>query len=61
MDNGASSYRRFRETGDNSGLAEVIREYRDGLVFYLNSIVGDTYCRGTCRGHFCIAWHKKAT
>ena len=43
MDNGASSYRRFRETGDNSGLAEIIREYRDGLVFYLNSIVGDIH------------------
>ena len=40
MDNGASSYRRFRD-GDESGLTDIIREYRDGLIFYLNSIVGD--------------------
>ena len=39
MDNGASSYRRFRDEGDESGLAEIIREYRDGLIFYLDSIV----------------------
>ncbi len=39
MDNGASSYRRFRDEGDESGLAEIIREYRDGLIFYLNSFV----------------------
>lgn len=39
MDNGASSYRRFRDDGDESGLTEIIMEYRDGLIFYLNSIV----------------------
>ena len=38
MDNGASSYRRFLE-GDNEGLAEIIREYSDGLIFYINSYV----------------------
>ena len=43
MDNGASSYRRFRESGDDSGLVEIIKDYRDGLVFYLNSIVGDIH------------------
>ena len=43
MDNGASSYRRFREEADQSGLAEIIREYRDGLIFYLNSIVGNIH------------------
>ena len=36
MDNGASSYRRFRLEGDECGLAEIIRDYRDGLIFYLN-------------------------
>ncbi len=41
MDNGASSYRRFRDTGDESGLVEIIRDYKDGLIFYLSSIVGD--------------------
>lgn len=43
MDNGASSYRRFRDDGDESGLEEIIREYRDGLIFYLNSIVGNIH------------------
>ena len=43
MDNGASSYRRFRDDGDESGLAEIIREYRDGLIFYLNSFVGNIH------------------
>ena len=43
MDNGASSYRRFRDTGDENGLAEIIRDYRDGLIFYLNSIVGNIH------------------
>ena len=38
MDNGASSYRRFLE-GDDSGLAEIIRNYKDGLILYLNSII----------------------
>ena len=39
MDNGASSYRRFCELGDENGLAEIIIEYRDGLIFYINSYV----------------------
>ncbi len=43
MDNGASSYRRFRDDGDESGLEEIIREYRDGLIFYLNSIIGNIH------------------
>lgn len=41
MDNGASSYRRFRNEGDESGLVEIIRDYKDGLIFYLNSFVGN--------------------
>ena len=40
MDNGASSYRRFL-AGDDGGLAEIIREYRNGLIFYLNGFVND--------------------
>ena len=39
MDNGARSYRRFRDEGDEDGLAEIIREYRDGLIYYLIRIV----------------------
>ena len=43
MDNGASSYRRFRDGGDESGLVEIIRQYRDGLIFYLFSFVADIH------------------
>lgn len=34
MDNGASNYRRFLD-GDKSGLAEIVRDYKDGLIFFL--------------------------
>ncbi|MBQ6019480.1 MAG: sigma-70 family RNA polymerase sigma factor [Clostridia bacterium] len=40
MDNGACSYRRYL-AGDDGGLAEIIREYRNGLIFYLNGFVND--------------------
>ncbi|WP_295084709.1 RNA polymerase sigma factor [Ruminococcus sp.] len=40
MDNGASSYSRFRDEGDVHGLDEIIIEYSDGLILYLTSIVG---------------------
>ena len=40
MDYGASSYRRFL-AGDDSGLAEVIRLYKDGLMFYINGYVNN--------------------
>ena len=40
MDNGASSYRRFLD-GDDKGLVEIIRDYKDGLILYLNSFVAD--------------------
>ena len=43
MDNGASSYRRFREDGDEGGLVEIIRDYKDGLILYLNSFVGNIH------------------
>ena len=38
MDYGASSYRRFLQ-GDDSGLAEIILLYKDGLMFYINGYV----------------------
>lgn len=41
MDNGASSYHRFLCEGDDTGLCEIIVEYRNGLTFYLSGIVGD--------------------
>ena len=40
MDNGASSYRRFL-AGDDNAFAEIIREYRDGLILYINSFVSN--------------------
>lgn len=35
MDSGADNYRRFLD-GDKNGLAEIIREYRDGLILFVN-------------------------
>ena len=40
MDNGASSYRRFL-SGENEGMSELIREYKDGLTLYINSFVNN--------------------
>jgi len=40
MDNGASSYRRFLN-GDDEGLAELVRDYKDGLMLYLNGFVNN--------------------
>ena len=42
MDNGASSYRRFLD-GDDEGLAEIVAEYKDGLILYLRTFVSDIY------------------
>ena len=36
MDNGVSSYRRFLE-GEDDGFVEIVQEYKDGLMLYLNS------------------------
>ncbi len=38
MDNGASSYRRYLD-GDDHGIVEIIRDYKDGLMLYLNGYV----------------------
>ena len=40
MGNGLDSYQRFLD-GDDSALAEIIAAYKDGMMLYLNSIVGD--------------------
>ncbi len=42
MDNGASSYRRFLD-GDDNGLTEIVRDYKDGLILYLNGFVGNVH------------------
>ena len=40
MENGISSYSRFL-SGDKDAIDEVIRDYKDGLVYFLYSIIGD--------------------
>ncbi len=44
MDNGASSYRRFLD-GDDKGLTEIVKEYKDGLILYLNGFVSGIKAR----------------
>ena len=38
MDNGASSYRRFLD-GDDGAFDEILKEYRNGLIFFINRYV----------------------
>ena len=40
MENGAGSYRRFLD-GDDKGLAELVEEYKDGLILFLNGYVNN--------------------
>lgn len=47
MDNGASSYSRFLD-GDDAGMEELIRMYKDGLVLYLNSYLNDFFAAEDC-------------
>lgn len=42
MDNGASSYRRYLD-GDDSGLVEIIKDYKDGLTLYINGYVNNIF------------------
>lgn len=42
MDNGASSYRRFLN-GDDEGIAEIVRDFKDGLILYLNGYVKNIF------------------
>lgn len=42
MDNGASSYRRYLD-GDDKGIAEIIRDYKDGLTLYINGYVDNIF------------------
>jgi len=39
VDHGSKCYRRFL-SGDDTGMIEIITEYRDGLIFYLYKLVG---------------------
>lgn len=42
MDIGASSYLRYLN-GDDTGLTEIIRQYKDGLALYINSYVNNIF------------------
>ena len=42
MDNGASSYRRFLD-GDDKGIAEIVEDYKDGLILYLNGYANNIF------------------
>ncbi len=42
MDNGASSYRRFLD-GDDEGIVEIIKHYKDGLTLYINGYVNNIF------------------
>lgn len=42
MDNGECSYRRFLD-GEDEGLILIIKDYKDGLILYLNSYVNNIY------------------
>lgn len=40
MDNGESSYRRYL-SGDDEGIVEIVRDYKDGLIFFLCGFTRD--------------------
>ena len=42
MGNGESSYRRFLN-GDDESLTLIIKDYKDGLILYLNNYVNNIY------------------
>ena len=42
MADGAENYQRFLD-GDREGMVELIRDYKDGLILYLNGIVGNIH------------------
>ena len=47
MDTGESSYRRFLD-GDDYGMEELVRDYKDGLLLYLNSFINNIYIAEDC-------------
>ncbi len=40
MDNGTVNYQRFL-AGDDEGMVEIIRDYKDGLILYINDITNN--------------------
>lgn len=42
LDHGAESYRKFLN-GDDEGIVEIIRDYKDGLILFLNRYVSNIH------------------
>ena len=42
MENGASSYLRFLN-GDKNGFVDIVKDYKDGLTLFINTIVKDIH------------------
>lgn len=42
MDKGSESYRKFLN-GDPCGMSEIVRAYKDGLIYYINSFLRDIH------------------
>lgn len=42
MDKGSESYRRYLD-GDDGGIIEIVRDYKDGLILYLRGFVADIH------------------
>ncbi|MBQ2687262.1 MAG: RNA polymerase sigma factor [Clostridia bacterium] len=42
MDNGAGSYRRFLD-GDDNGFVDIIKDYKDGLILYINNFTENIF------------------
>ena len=40
MDRGANSYRRFLD-GNDEGIVEIVGDYKDGLILFLNGYVNN--------------------
>ena len=47
MDNGENSYRRYLD-GNDQGMEELIRDYKNGLLLYLNKYVQSLYLAEEC-------------
>ena len=54
QDQGAISYKKYLD-GDDQGMVELIRDYKDGLILYLYSFTGSmTEAEELCMGNTCV-------
>ena len=64
MENGGNAYRRYLD-GDDGGMTEIIRLYKDGLIFYIMSTI--TICLDVEAGQpvrlpsiSCLSYNKRS-